>query len=127
MGVYEQERDMLRFKTLGAKKYAYEAMNKKGKKELYLTLAGVSKKDGATYLATHGGLESFCDGFTFPENGGGGNEAVYNDRTNTSINIDGHTLNITRNVCIKESTYTLGLTPEYAELLDGYKEYNVLS
>lgn len=127
MGVYEQEQDMLRFKTLGAKKYVYEALNKKGEKELYLTLAGVSKKDGAHYLAAHGGIESFCDGFTFPENGGGGNEAVYNDRTNTTINIDGHALNITRNVCIKESTYTLGLTPEYAELLDGYKEYNVLS
>lgn len=126
MGVYEQERDMLRFKTLGAKKYAYEALNKKGKKELYLTLAGVSKKDGADYLAAHGGLESFCDGFTFPEGGGGGNEAIYNDRTNTTINIDAHTLAIGRNVCIKESTYTLGLTPEYSELLDGYKEYNVL-
>lgn len=127
MGVYEQEQDMLRFKTLGAKKYAYETVNKKRrKKELHLTLAGVSKKDGATYLAEHGGLESFCDGFTFPENGGGGNEAVYNDRTNTTINIDGHTLAVSRNVCIKESTYTLGLTPEYSELLDGYKEYNVL-
>lgn len=126
MGVYEKESDMLRFKTLGAKKYAYEAINKKGKKELHLTLAGVSKKDGAEYLAVHGGLESFCDGFTFPEGGGGGNEAVYNDRTSININIDGHTLNVTRNVCIKESTYTLGLTPEYSDLLDGYKEYNVL-
>lgn len=126
MGVYEQEADMLRFKTLGAKKYAYEAINKKGEKELYLTLAGVSKKDGADYLASHGGLESFSDGFTFPEKGGGGNEAVYNDRTNTIINIDGHTLHISRNVCIKESTYTLGLTSEYSELLQGYKEYNVL-
>lgn len=127
MGVYEQEADMIRFKTMGAKKYAYEIVNKKGKKELHLTLAGVSKKDGAEYLAAHGGLESFCDGFTFPEGGGGGNEAVYNDRTNTFINIDGHTLHISRNVCIKESTYTLGLTPEYSELLDGYKEYNVLT
>lgn len=122
MGVYESEKDMLEFTTMGAKKYAYTTQEK-DVIALHLTLAGVGKEDGARYLAAHGGLQSFKDGFLFPEKNGGGHEAVYNDTTNTTINIDGHMLNIGRNVCIKDSTYTLGLSADYANLLKGYENY----
>lgn len=113
MGVYEQEEDMLRFKTLGAKKYAYEDM--KGK--LHITIAGVNKKKGAEELKAAGGLEALKDGFVFRE--AGGTESVYNDfpdidRWRTP---EGDEIRITRNVVIKETTKTIGLTQEYKDLL----------
>lgn len=122
MGVYEKEKDMVEFITLGAKKYAYTTKEKDGI-SLHLTLAGVGKDDGAKYLEKHGGLLSFKDGFLFPEKNGGGHEAVYNDTIDTILDIDGHNLHIGRNVCIKDSTYTLGLSADYANLLKGYENY----
>ena len=112
MGVYEQEETYKRFKTLGAKKYCGEDDNK----HLHLTLAGVSKKIGAEELEDRGGLESFKDGFIFIK--GGGNEAVYNDNVNLKYKIKDKYINITDNLYIKPSTYTLGLTSEYVELLN---------
>lgn len=113
MGVYEQEEDMLRFKTLGAKKYAYEDM----KGNLHITIAGVNKKKGAEELQAAGGLEALKDGFVFRE--AGGTESVYNDfpaidRWRTP---EGDEIRITRNVVIKETTKTIGLTQEYKDLL----------
>lgn len=45
LGVWDFEGDYDRFKTLGAKRYLYEENG-----ELHLTLAGVSKKEGLSYL-----------------------------------------------------------------------------
>ena len=36
------------------------------------------------------------------------------------IVVDGHKVHITRNLCICDNTYTLGITDEYAKIL-GYK------
>lgn len=111
MGVFEYEGCTDRFVTLGAKKYASETEGK-----IKLTVAGVSKKAGATELARAGGLEAFAPGFTFVE--AGGVEAVYNDETRETITIDGHPWELTPNVYLRPSTYTLGITAEYEELLN---------
>ena len=72
-------------------------------------------------LAKSGDAESairneFVPGTVFCE--AGGLEAIYNDNPPIKeIEIDGHTLPITSNVCLRPSTYTLGLTAEYSELL----------
>lgn len=109
MGVYEFEGVYERFATMGAKKYAYEQNGHLG-----LTVSGVSKKKGAAEL---GKLENFREGFIFHD--AGGNELIYNDHPDiTEIEIDGHTQKITRNVVIKDSTYTLGLTAEYSRLIE---------
>lgn len=113
MGVYEKEHDMCEFKTMGAKKYVYRE-NKED--ELVCTIAGVSKSQGGKELEENGGIEAFREGFTF--NKAGGLEAVYNDcQIIKQIELFGHTIEITSNVVLRPSTYTLGLTADYKRLL----------
>lgn len=114
MGVFEPEEDMLQFATMGAKKYAY--VDTKGK--LHITIAGVSKKDGAKELESKGGLAAFKEGLVFKL--AGGLEAVYNDDTDMDwINEDGKKIHITRNLYLKPSTYTLGITADFRRVLEG--------
>lgn len=110
MGVYEQERGYDRFRTWGAKKYASE---KDGKVEV--TVSGVNKKRGRTYLSAHGGLKSFTIGFNFAACS---TASEYNDTPPEPVlEIEGHALEIGPNILIKDDDYTLGITAEYAALL----------
>lgn len=112
MGVYEHDGEYERFKTLGAKKYAYTDF--KGK--LHLTLAGVNKKKGAAELERAGGLSAFKEGFIF--RAGGGTESVYNDLPESRfIMIDRKPVELTSNLVIRDSTYTLALTDDYRDVL----------
>lgn len=116
MGVYEDEGYTLpnRFKTLGAKKYVLEDSNKK----LHITIAGVNKRLGGEEL---GVLENFKEGFIF--NKAGGTESVFNDNVDmVYLTLEGKKLDITDNVVIRDSTYTLGITAEYKAILDGLIE-----
>ena len=133
MGVYEFEGTYKEFATLGAKKYVFIDQ----KDELHITIAGVNKKRGAAELARAGGIDAFLlgtentigtgetvlnsKGFIFKE--GGGNELIYNmDKFYTTLTIDGHKLDITRNVVIKDSTYQLGVARDYKIILEGIEE-----
>lgn len=110
LGIYEPDGHYQRFITMGAKKYAYE--DDEGK--LHVTISGVEKKTGAEEL---GCIENFKEGFVFRK--AGGLEAVYNDFPDVpDIVEDGHTLHITSNVALIPSTYTLGVTAEYKELIN---------
>ena len=119
MGIFEEEPSMIRFKTMGAKKYAYEALDKEGNVKLHITIAGVNKRIGAIELKRAGGLEAMEEGFVFRF--GGGLEAKYNDDPQVTqiINEDGVPIRITRNVALKPNTKTLGLKADYKELLEG--------
>ena len=108
MGEYESEGTYDRFVTLGAKKYAAE---KNGKLEI--TISGVNKKKGAEEL---GCLENMRTGFTFYDSGG--LEAVYNDRRYGFVDVDGRRLQIGKNVCLKPSTYTIGIAEDYRRILN---------
>lgn len=113
LGVYENEGTYKRFITMGAKKYAYE--DAAGK--LHITVAGVSKYKGAEELARRGGIEAFKEGFIWYD--AGGLESVYNDDPEVQeVNIEGHKLQIISNVLLRPSTYTLGITGEYARILE---------
>ena len=113
LGVYENEGTYKRFITIGAKKYAYEDATG----ELHITVAGVSKYKGAQELARRGGLDAFKEGFIWYD--AGGMESVYNDDPEIKeINIDDHKLQISSNVLLRQSTYTLGITGEYARILE---------
>lgn len=114
MGLAEADSNYKRFITHGAKKYAYE-----DGEGLHITVAGVGKKKGAAELEKLGGLEAFKPGLIFSE--AGGTESVYNDNEPFAYMIDGNTVEITRNIVIKPSTYTLGITAEYAEILQKSK------
>lgn len=111
MGVYEQEKTDRRFKTLGAKKYAFEQDGK-----TYITVAGVNKQIGGKELERYGGLDAFNEGFIFRE--AGGMESVYNDEPYGYVNIDGHELYVGTNVLLRDSTYSLGITDEYRRILE---------
>ena len=113
MGVYEQEDDYHEFKTLGAKKYAF---NFEPGGKTFVTIAGVTKRKGGAELDRYGGLKAFAPGFVFVE--AGGTESIYND--NPGIDVverEGRYIPITPNIVIKDSTYTLGITAEYESLL----------
>lgn len=112
MGVYESEGYEFpnRFSTMGAKKYVLE--DSKG--DLHITIAGVDKKKGGKEL---GKLENFREGFVFTE--AGGTESIFNDDVDMTIVREGRSLEIRDNVVIKDSTYTLGITQEYRDILKG--------
>ena len=134
MGVWEHDDSYSKFKTLGAKKYAYVYKEKKCKpdkcnraancalkggeycKGTYCTIAGVGKKSGAEEIDRAGGLEAFDVGFIFRD--AGGLESVYNDDDYGSYTVDGREIYITRNVCLRPSTYTVSITEDYATLLN---------
>lgn len=111
MGVYEQEAVSEKFITFGAKKYASESGGK-----LKITIAGVNKEKGSTELEH---IENLKEGYIFKD--AGGTESVYNDGGYNEIlhteYIEGHILKITSNITIKESTYKLGFSKDYYDLL----------
>lgn len=110
MGVYENDGEYTRFITYGAKKYAYEDDT-----GLHITIAGVGKKKGAKELSDAGGLEALKTGFVF--SAAGGTEAVYNDRPEGTVEVDGHTIELQPNIYLKPSTYTLGVSDDYLQVL----------
>ena len=113
MGIYEVDADYQEFITLGAKKYAYEYPNGK----IGITVAGVGKLKGAKELQDAGGLIRFKEGFVF--RAAGGTESIYNDDPEIKQIIrEGKSIDITSNVVIKDSEYTLGVTGEYRRLLE---------
>lgn len=121
MEVYEPDGIYTKFATLGAKKYAYEKPGHPG--ETYITIAGVTKRLGGKELDKgdeYGkGIERFVDidhPFLFRD--AGGTEALYNDDVDTVVTVDGHKLRITRNIVIRDSTYLLGITGDYRELIE---------
>ena len=107
MGVYERERGYSSFSTLGAKKYAY-VQNKK----LHVTISGVNKEKGGKELEK---LENFRLGFTFRD--AGGTELTYNEADIHTITVDGCEIETAANIAVTGSTYTLGITQEYADII----------
>lgn len=116
MGVYEHENKVpiAKFKTLGAKKYVYE-----DEKGLHVTISGVNKKLGAKELET---IDNFVPGFIFKD--AGGLTLYYNDAEQGihQITVDGCTMTTASNIGMIDSTYEIGITSEYAELI-GYNIY----
>lgn len=117
MGVFELEtakEKYARFKTLGAKKYAYE-----DSEGFHITVSGVNKELGAKEM---GSIDKFKPGFIFRK--AGGRTLYYNDCSKHYIEVNGCRMLTASNVGMIDSTYELGITGEYAELLalNVYKE-----
>lgn len=121
MGVAECERDdIVQFKTLGAKKYAY--ITRSGK--VNVTTSGVNKRKSPDELqksveAGESILDVYAPGFIFDE--AGGNEIEYIDYSRGEIEIDGRMLYVPTCAVIRPSTYKLGLDGDYSSLLDNPK------
>ena len=81
----------------------------------------MNKRKGGEELDEYGGLDAFKPGFVFTE--AGGTESVYNDHPEIgTICRDGHEITITPNIVIRDSTYTLGITAEYENILKNAHE-----
>ena len=126
LGVYEDDGSYLRFCTLGAKKYAFEFQPKvrdwyTPNWDLGITISGVGKTRGAEFLKVNGGLEAFAaagkeDGsFVFRDSGK--TESHYNDVNQGKILIDGHEVDMVKNVVIRDKEYTLSVTDTYLSLM----------
>ena len=116
MGVYEHDGDYTQFLTLGSKKYI--TLDEDG--GIHCTISGVNKRKAPEEIEKRGGLEAllYSPHGTFTFYDAGGTELKYNDDKDYGyIEIEGRPLHITRNVCILDSMYTLGMTPEYYALL----------
>ena len=113
MGVFDQEKSYDRFRSWGAKKYAYEIDG-----ELHITVAGLNKETGADYLKSHGGLETFSPPFLFPRGDSGRTVSYWNDEPGPYyINVNGCRMLTGSNVGIVETTYQLGVTEEFIDNL----------
>ena len=135
LGIWEHDADYSAFLTYGAKKYAYRYANSevnkpKKRNKLEVTVAGLSKKLGSAYLEKCGGLAAFkagtydesgdyLHGVVFDELNSGRLKAIYNDTVQHKIiNVDGHRCELTSNVALLPTTYELGITREYADILE---------
>jgi hypothetical protein len=105
----------LQFKTLGAKKYCYNSYNKKGEIEFHITVSGMSKKLGAKAV---GNIDNFVLGKTFSNVGR--TVSWYNESDIKQITVNDGTFTTASNIGVLETTYTLGITNEYFEILQKY-------
>ena len=111
MGIYEDEGMYKRFETMGAKSYVFE--DQKG--GLHITIAGVPKKAGAAELENMGGFSAYQVGATFHD---GVTETRYNDmRQYKEVTVDGHMVELTSNMIIKDSFHQIGFAQDYSILL----------
>ena len=104
LGIAELDGEYKKFKTMGAKKYAYIDENDK----LHITIAGVNKSKGAKEL---GSLENFKERFIFKESGG--QCAKYNDEPIHTITVGGVDIETGSSIAIVPSTYKLNSCDDY--------------
>lgn len=120
MGYPEKDGIANKFKTLGAKKYAYID----DKKVLHVTVSGVSNAHapgdelgaGARELLERGhGLDSFKVGFVFAD--AGGQTIWYGHKDPQKVTVNGCTFLTASYAALTDGEYTLGQTEEYKRLL----------
>lgn len=123
LGLWENDKNTpyKAFKTLGSKKYCYID----SKDNFNITVAGLSKIQGARYILTHGKMKAFKIGTVVPPGESGRTSAHYNDVTcpYTLVVKDPKTkekckFTTASSIAIENVPYTFGITDEYAELLE---------
>lgn len=119
LGVWEQESYMLGFKTLGAKKYCYRTLEH-GKIVFHSTVSGMNKEKGAKAIEKFNPIANPIDNFQIGAvyHDVGRNVSYYNDDPQIhTIKINGCEITTGANIGIVETTYTLGITNEYENIL----------
>lgn len=119
MGYPELDSVARRFKTLGAKKYAYE--DEEGL--LHVTISGVANTHtpgdklgrGARELLEHGGLDALEVGYVFKE--AGGSCIWYGHADPHEVTVKGCTFQTASYAAITDGSYKVGMTEEYKKLL----------
>lgn len=115
MGIWEHDAHYKTFKTMGAKKYAYEM-----EKGIGVTVAGLSKKIGKETLEKLGGVDAFQLGLKFKPSGN--MTAFYNFSEPHEIEVNGSKFLTASNIALIPTSYILGITGEYEEIIQNIKE-----
>lgn len=119
MGVFEEEPPYPKFQTMGAKSYIYEDENGR----MHITIAGVPKNKGARELEKMGGFDAYHVGTVFKE---GITETRYDDKRRYEKTVhNGHPIEITSNMIIRDSFHKIGYSKDYATLLDTLTEEDI--
>lgn len=112
LGTWDNDGEYVRFKTLGSKKYCFEKLDKKGNIKFEITVSGMSKKKGAKAVKN---IENFMIGKKFYDVGR--STSWYNDEHPKYIEVNGDRFLTASNIGILESTYELGVTNEYWDII----------
>lgn len=120
LGIWEDDAQYKRFICFGSKKYAYEYYKPNKNGDSYgVTVAGLNKNLATEYINKYG-LEEFKLGKVFDEDISGRLTPHYNDTIQwRNIEVDGHKCELTSNIALLPTTYTLGISKDYEELLSG--------
>lgn len=107
LSVWDYEGCYDEFKTFGAKKYCFLKDNK-----FEITVAGMNKLKGSKAVGS-------CDNFKLGNeySNVGRTTSWYNDDKIHQITVNGDTFVTASNIGVLETTYTLGVTKEYFELI----------
>lgn len=118
LGVFDNEGKYERFITLGAKKYAFEKYDKEGNLKLGVTVSGVPKAKAPELL---GCLENFKKGFVFGYDCNKLDLIYIDNQTKIEVtDYQGNTqyCNYKYGICMQPTTYSLGLSDDFDEVLD---------
>ena len=82
----------------------------------------INEQTGVAFAAEELGLiDNFKPGMIWSK--AGGTRAVYNDKADDYVNIDGHELHISKNVAIVPTTYEMEYPDDYEKLLNRISLY----
>lgn len=119
LGIWEEDGDYKKFKSMGAKKYCYID----NKDKLHITVAGLSKTKACEWLEYNGGMDAFREGTIVPASASGRTTATYNDWVDIHhLKIGDETIEVGANMAITDTTYRFSLAEDYADLLQNIKE-----
>lgn len=121
LGVWDFDGFYTRFKSLGAKRYIVEKINKKGEKEIEITVAGVNKKTGSKYLSSfQNPFKAFDYNLVFsPEHSGKLTHTYLDDEIKENItDYLGNTeeIDVKSGIHLEGATYEMSIKPEYERL-----------
>lgn len=109
IGVFDYEGHYKDFKTLGAKKYAYDNHDGTG---VHITVAGVPKSFGKTLKS----IDDFRDGLVFYPTPKRAKYISHYDDAGAVLNFGGELWECGKGICLQPTSYTLDATAEYKQL-----------
>ena len=110
LGYFDEEPYYTLFKTLGAKKYCYCYEDKIP----HITVSGINKEAGEKALTK---VSDFKIGLKFDYDKAGKLESYYNDDQEEIEMPDGYIAKDKYGICLKKTTYLLGITDDYRDLI----------
>lgn len=117
LGLWEEDLPYYKFISYGSKKYAYiEHLKdgKKGKGTFHITVSGMAKEKGRKAIRK---IQNFKLGNTWEDVGR--TTSWYNDwESPIELEVNGCKFICGSNIAVLDSTYTLGVTTEYFELIE---------